>query len=415
MRLLAPTLLALALVLAAAPAGRADTLEEGAATSLFADNLSAPVDLAFGPDGSLYYAELAGGLRVVKPGKSTPEPQPLWTPPDLQTGGERGFVGLALDPDFAQTRAFFVFYTHNASGEITNRVSKIVDGEETELLWGLRAGLLHNSGRLAFLPDKTLLVSHGDTILDTAGPHLARHAHDENDLSGKVLRINRDGTAAAGNPWGNEVWTKGHRNVYGLAVAPDGTVIGTENGPEKSDEVNLLVAGNDYGWPTCKGACGDDDPEDTADAYEDPILEYTPTVAPTGATWYAGYFYFSDFNKGRIHRVYELPNGSWADDRVLRLDSPRILDVQAGPDGLYYATWDAIHRLTVDDRWQDGTTPTPTPPTGGDHGPNDATPPTDETTGDPVLEGGAGTPGPGFAAALLAGAVAARWRARRGR
>jgi glucose/arabinose dehydrogenase len=390
-------LLALALL---APAARADTLEEGAEMTTFAEGLQRPVALAFGPDGALYYAELDGGLRVIRPGASAPEAEPLWTPPNLQTGGERGFVGLALDPDFASTRAFYVFYTHNASGTITNRVSKVVDGEETEILWGLRAGLLHNSGRLAFMPDKTLLVSAGDTILDTAGPHLARHAHDEKDLAGKVLRVNRDGSVPADNPFGNEVWTKGHRNVFGLAVSPEGVVIGTENGPEKSDEVNLLAAGNDYGWPTCKGACDDEDPAEARGQYTDPVLEYESTISPTGATWHAGYFYFSDFNKGRIHRIYELPNGSWADDRVVRLDQPRILDITTGPGGLYFSTWDSVHKVTLDERWTSGGPAPTTPPTPDpDESPTGATPTPGEGGGhgDPTpdtIEGDAGTPGP---------------------
>lgn len=394
-----------------APPAAADTLEEGAAHVSVAQGLDKPVDLAFGPDGALYYAELTGSLRRIAPGASTPDPEPVWTPPNLVTGGERGLVGLALDPDFSQNRAFYVFYVTDKGGHIVNRVSKIVDGAETVLLDDLFSETMHNSGRIAFLPDKTMLVSAGDAIKDTAGPQASMHAHDETNMSGKVLRINRDGSVPADNPWGNAVWTKGHRNVYGIAVSPSGVVIGTENGPEKGDEVNLLRPGNDYGWPTCKGS------ECTADSsgFTMPLLEYDPTIAPTGAAWYRGHFYFSDFNKGRVHRIYETANGTWADERVLRLDQPRILDLEAGPDGLYFATWSEVYRLTVDEKWHDATPPVVTP-TPDDERPTDETPtngtptPQSPTPTESVEQGGSTIPAPAAPAALALLAITALLR-----
>ncbi|HET6404589.1 MAG TPA: PQQ-dependent sugar dehydrogenase [Candidatus Thermoplasmatota archaeon] len=329
----------LALALAPAPASAQDTeteiasLEEGAAAEVAYTGLTMPVDIAFGTDGTLYYASFESGeLKAVAADGSE---RVVWTAPDLQLGGERGFVGLAVAPDGG---SFYVFYQTNKSGTVVSRLSQIVDGQENVLLDDIKSEKLHNSGRIAFGPDGLMYVSVGDAVLDTAGRQKSMHAHDPMSLNGKVLRLNADGTPAAGNPWGNEVWTKGHRNVYGLAVSPANVVLATENGPESWDEINLLVGGNDYGWPTCSGACDQD-------GFVDPILAYESTIAPTGAVWYEGAFFFTDFNKGSLHRVRQDQTGAWKDERVLKFSTPRILDVAVGPDGLYLSTWDSVWRV----------------------------------------------------------------------
>lgn len=308
-------------------------LEPGATAELVRTGLSLPVDIDFTPDGTLHYAAFeAGELRAVAADGTE---STLWTAPDLQLGGERGFVGLAVAPDGG---SFYVFYQTNKSGTVVSRFSQIVGGVENVLIDDIKAEKLHNSGRIAFGPDGLVYLSVGDAVLDTAGRHRSVHAHDENSLNGKVLRLNPDGTPAEGNPWGNAVWTKGHRNVYGLAVSPSGVVLATENGPEAWDEINLLVGGKDYGWPTCSGMCGDAN-------YVEPLFTYESTIAPTGAVWYEGAFFFTDFNKGSLHRVRQDTSGVWHDERVMKFTTPRILDIAVGPDGLYVSTWDSVWRI----------------------------------------------------------------------
>lgn len=379
--------------------------------------LANPVDIEFGPDGALYYIELKqGGLRRIAPNATSPDPEPLWTAPSLQTGGERGLMGMALAPDFATSGAIYVFYTYNGTGTPVDRLSRIVDGHETVLLDNIRTEIMHNSGRILFLPDGTMLVSVGDATLDTIGRQASMHAHDPADIHGKVLHLNADGTAAAGNPWGNMAWTKGHRNVYGLARNPDGSIVlATENGPERGDEVNLLVAGKDYGWPTCAGPCAQDPNCNGCDAtgFVEPLFSYTPTVAPTGAAWYNGSFYFTDFNQGRLHRVHELPNGSWTDTIVTRLET-RALDVAAGADGLYFTTWDSVYRVVPGDEALEPpavSTPATTPPT--------ATTPQESVSPPPgaqAIGGGSANRTPGLEAPLvLVAALAVGLAARRKR
>lgn len=418
-RLAALLLLTLAFAPLPAQAQSTDTevadLEEGAAAELVWSGLAMPVDIALDADGTLYYAAFEKGeLRRVAPGGE----DTLWTAPNLQLGGERGFVGLALAPDFDITRTFYVNYQTNKSGTPVTRLSRVTDGIETVLLDDIRSEKLHNSGRLVFTPDGYLLMSVGDAIMDTAGRQKAMHAHDPADLHGKVLRLTPDGQAAPGNPWGNEVWTKGHRNVYGLAVSPDGVVLGTENGPESWDEINVLQAGNDYGWPTCSGACA-------TPGHVDPLLSYESTIAPTGAVWHEGAFYFTDFNKGSVHRVYPRADGTWADERVLKFTTPRILDIATGPDGLYLSTWDSVWRLTVSSSVP-GVAPA-TPDDAGAGGTAGATPtltgqpsavgnalPTasSEATAPPPAPGASAIPGAGVSWVFLVVVVWA-WRGRR--
>ena len=373
--------------------------EQGASAEVVLTGLEAPVDIAFGPDGTLYYASfMSGELRAVAPGGSGPG-EVLWTAPDLQGGGERGFVGLALAPDFASSRAFYVNYQHNGSTGIVTRLSKVVDGQETVLLVVDQPGLLHNSGRIAFHPDGSLFMSVGDGIVDTAARAKSAHAQDPADLRGKILRLTADGAPAPGNPWGGAAWTKGHRNVYGLAISPDGVVLGTENGPDKWDEINVLEAGQDYGWPQCTGVCGRGE-------FADPVLAYESTIAPTGAVWFKGHFYFTDFNKGSVHRVYERANGTWADERVLKFTTPRILDVAAFGDALYVSTWDSVWTVTPGvvgsaPVVQEPPTPEPTPETTT---PAPSAPPAEESAdgAGAVGEASKGIPLPGALLALVA-------------
>ena len=374
--------------------------EEGASGALVHAGLLAPVDIAFGLDGTLYYASFESGeLRAIAPGAEGPG-EIVWTAPNVQTGGERGFVGLVLAPDFGTSRAFYVNYQHNGTDGIVTRLSRVVDGEESVLLVNTQPGLLHNSGRIAFHPDGTLFMSVGDGIIDTAARSKSAHAQDPSDIRGKVVRLTADGAPAPGNPWGNEAWTKGHRNVYGLAISPEGVVLATENGPDHWDEVNVLEAGKDYGWPTCMGIC-------PGDESVDPVLTYESTIAPTGAVWYRGHFYFTDFNKGSVHRVYEREDGTWADERVLKFTTPRILDVAVGPEGLYVSTWDSVWLVEPGVVGSAPVEPEPvTTPS-----PSGTPPPTESVGGEAVIgEGGRGVTGAGALLALAAMTAASRRR-----
>ncbi|MHB8992325.1 MAG: PQQ-dependent sugar dehydrogenase, partial [Chloroflexota bacterium] len=196
---------------------------------------------------------------------------------------------------------------------------------------------IHDGGRLKFGPDGKLYVATGDA----ATPN---QAQDVGSPAGKVLRINPDGSIPEDNPFpGSPVFTLGHRNPEGLAFRP-GTrqLFSTEHGPVGNDEVNLLEAGGNYGWPVVQGAAGDS-------RFVDPILVFNPAVAPAGATFYGadrlfewtGSLFFATLRGQHLHRVVLGGPDSRevvAQERLFEGAFGRLREVVQGPDGLIYFT-----------------------------------------------------------------------------
>jgi glucose/arabinose dehydrogenase len=165
------------------------------------------------------------------------------------TDGEGGLLGVAVDPDWATNH--YVYFMHTASEG--NRVVRMTyNGTSlsgyTVLLQGIKKNKYHNGGRLAFGPDGYLYVATGEAQT----PDLAQ---DKTSLNGKILRMTTAGRAAPGNPFGNYVYSYGHRNPQGLAFDRSGRLWEAEFGDSSYDELNLIKPGNDYGWPTCEGTC----------------------------------------------------------------------------------------------------------------------------------------------------------------
>jgi glucose/arabinose dehydrogenase len=209
----------------------------------------------------------------------------------------------------------------------------------------------HNGGRILFVPDGSMFVATGEN--DKGAP-----AQDPSSLLGKVLHLFPDGRPAPGNVEGY-VYSLGHRNMYGLAYdAATKRLFATENGNAERDEVNLIVAGGNYGWPACEGfvrfdfAIQDDTSTPCDDPrYKPPIGEFyaNRTAAPTGAAVLRGTLYWASWNEGTIHRMVEDPGtGAWKDDVVFRTVG-RINDLEAGLDGasIYYSNWTHILRLDI--------------------------------------------------------------------
>lgn len=166
-------------------------------------------------------------------------------------GGEGGLLGLALDPDDANT--LFAYVTTPADDRV---VRLTLDGDsitdQEPILTGITVGSRHHGGSLLFDPDGNLLVSTGD-----AGEGAL--SQDRDSLNGKVLRITRDGKAAADNPFDNRTWSYGHRNIEGLAFDERGRLWATEFGEKTADELNLIERGDNYGWPEVEGTSDNDD------------------------------------------------------------------------------------------------------------------------------------------------------------
>ncbi|WP_405621647.1 PQQ-dependent sugar dehydrogenase [Streptomyces sp. NBC_00076] len=201
------------------------------------------------PDGQSALVTERDDFRVWKVTKAGAKTQVGTVPEAVTTNGEGGLLGVAVDPKWATNH--HVYFMHTASEG--NRVVRMTYdgtklGDYTVLLQGIKKNRYHNGGRLAFGPDGYLYVSTGEAQT----PDLAQ---DKNSLNGKILRMTADGKAAPGNPFGNYVYSYGHRNPQGLAFDRNGRLWEAEFGNSSKDELNLIKPGANYGWPTCEGNC----------------------------------------------------------------------------------------------------------------------------------------------------------------
>lgn len=314
------------------------------------ENLNFPVTLAFAPDGRLFYDELReGGVRILQEGQLLEEP---FLSLDVAQRAETGLLGLAVDPQFPANPYVYVYYTYEDGDGLHNRISRFLDlgnvaGPEEVLLDDLPANTHHNSGRLEFGPDGHLYASVGDTLT-------AALAQDPAETAGKILRMHPDGALPTDNPFGDSyAYVLGIRNVFGLGFTPGGALLWTENGPTGNDEVNLGRAGGNYGWPEVRGEA--EDPR-----FQDPILVFTPAIAPTGLAFYTGTAlganytqaaYFGSWNDGALRRIVGDLDAeeAFTSEVILRVEEGAVLDVAQGPDGfLYLSTPSSIHRLVLE-------------------------------------------------------------------
>ncbi len=296
--------------------------------------LEVPWALAFATDGRLFITERPGRIRIVANGRLAP--QPLATLP-VAARGEGGLMGLALDPEFAKTGRMFVCYTMSKRGSLVNRlvVLTLREGraeDERVLVDDIPGATVHDGCRVKFGPDGKLYVTTGDA----AEPRLAQRL---DSLAGKILRLNADGSVPADNPFpGSPVYTLGHRNPQGLAWDAAGRLFASEHGPSGfpggHDELNLIRAGRNYGWPEVYGRGGQAN-------FEDPVLESgSRTWAPSGMAITGGVAYIAALRGQQLLRVGLAADGAVTGmSALLEGTYGRLRDVVVGPDGaLYVAT-----------------------------------------------------------------------------
>ncbi|MGW0504159.1 PQQ-dependent sugar dehydrogenase [Micromonospora sp. NPDC003241] len=322
-----------------------------------ATGLQVPWGMDFLPDGSALVAQRPTGQVVrVRPGQ---QPVPVVTISGVTATSEGGLLGLAVSPTYAQDGWIYVYFTTATDNRISRfRLTAVQD--QQPILTGLTRASIHNGGRIAFGPDGMLYVGVGD-----AGQTAT--AQNPQSRNGKILRIRPDGTVPPDNPTaGSPVYSLGHRHVQGLAWDAQGRLYASEFGQNTWDELNLIVAGGNYGWPTVEGRANDP-------RFRDPLLVWTPAEAsPSGVTIAGNRLFVAGLRGTRLWNVPLNGSGGVGTPTAELLGAyGRLRTVEYGPDGwLWVTTSNRDGRGTpasTDDRVlrfppRDGTTPPPTTP-----------------------------------------------------
>jgi glucose/arabinose dehydrogenase len=290
-----------------------------------ATGLSVPWGVAFLPGGDALVSERTTGriLRISPDGRRR---RVVMRVPGVDTNsGEGGLLGLAVSPSFSSDRWVYAYFTSPRD----NRIVRFrLGGRIHPVLTGLRRGVIHNGGRIAFGPDGKLYAGVGETG-DTS------LAQNRRSLNGKILRMNPDGSVPADNPFGGSlVWSYGHRNVQGLAWDRSGRLWATEFGQNEFDEVNLIRKGRDYGWPDVEGRGPTD-----GGRFTNPLVTWrTSEASPSGAAIADGTMYIGALQGDAVLRVRL--NGSRARKAspLLRGRYGRIRTVVRAPDGSLWVT-----------------------------------------------------------------------------
>jgi glucose/arabinose dehydrogenase len=327
----------------------AATLPSGFTESQVVSGLSNPTAIAIAPDNRIFVCLQGGQLHVIKNGSLLSTP---FVSLNVDSSGERGLLGIAFDPNFTTNQYIYLYYTVPATSTSApyNRVSRFTangdiaaQGSETLILRlnDLSSATNHNGGAMHFGIDGKLYIAVGENARTSNSQTL-------NNLLGKILRINPDGSIPTDNPFYNSasgqnrtIWALGLRNPYTFAIQPNtGRIFINDVGQSTWEEINEGVAGANYGWPTCEGSCSSAD-------FANPIYQYqndSSTCAITGGTFYnpqtaqfpseyVGKYLFADFCGGWIRR-FDPATGN-VSNFASNISLP--VDMQVGSDGsLYY-------------------------------------------------------------------------------
>jgi aldose sugar dehydrogenase len=333
--------------------------EDGTVTvEVIARGLDHPWGMVFLPDGRMLVTERPGRLSTIaRDGRAS---APVRNVPAVHARDQGGLLDVALDPDFAVNRMVYLSYAEpGPDGTASTAVARGRLNQAATALDSVTAifrqepkvsGDNHFGSRLAFAPDGTLFITTGERFKFEPAQDLSGHL-------GTIVRIHRDGSIPADNPFVGrqgarpEIWSYGHRNVQGAAIDPrTGTLWAHEMGPRGGDELNIPQAGRNYGWPLVSAGRHYDgrtipDPSTRPDLAA-AVYQWTPVISPSGMIFYTG----SQFPKWRG----DILMGGLSAKGIVRVDldgntvrgehrielGQRIRDVAQGPDGAVYALTD---------------------------------------------------------------------------
>ncbi|MFP4508689.1 MAG: PQQ-dependent sugar dehydrogenase [Spirochaetaceae bacterium] len=321
------------------------------------DGLQNPWSLAYLPDGRLLVTERPGRLSIIDDGRRT-EVTGL---PDVATVGQGGLLDVEPHPSYEENNLIYFTYAARGEGGVGTALgrgrldgSTLRDVEQLFLMNRLSDAEQHFGSRLVFLDDGTILFTIGDRGARNRAQQFEDHA-------GGTIRLNDDGSVPSDNPWiedddyAAELYTVGNRNSQGMTIHPETQEVWqSEHGPRGGDELNLIRAGRNYGWPLVSegteystgAAIGSEEVEGTVG----PVHYWVPAVAPSGMTFYTGdafpawdgNLFMTSLVQQQLHRLV-LDGEDLVHEEVLLTDQiGRIRDIVQGPDGLL--------RLVTDER-----------------------------------------------------------------
>ncbi|WP_198411299.1 PQQ-dependent sugar dehydrogenase [Marinimicrobium alkaliphilum] len=328
-----------------------------------AEGLNHPWSVAFLPDGRALITERVGRLRLLDAdGALAPEPV-AGLPDDLFISGQAGLKAILLARDFERSRRLYLSYAcgNRRANHLCILQARL--GEEglesvREILrtQPAKTGDAHYGGRMVWLPDDTLVVTYGD------GFDYREQAQNPASHIGSILRINNDGTVPGNNPFvgrpgiAPETYSYGHRNPQGLVYDPEqALLVSHEHGPKGGDEINVIRPGLNYGWPLVShgldytGAVIT--PFTERQGVQPPLLEWTPSIAPSGMTRYEGelfpewqgQFLLGALAHKRVYRVSVTADEAREEEMLFEHLNERIRDVATGPDGALYLLTDSAN------------------------------------------------------------------------
>lgn len=326
--------------------------------TVVAEGLEYPWSLAFLPNNEMLVTERAGRLRMIRDDQLIE--YDVRGLPEIYVDGQGGLFDVLVDPDFNRNqRIYLSFSAGSASANALHVISARLEGatlRDVSTILAVsptRNTPHHFGGRMALLPDGTLLVSSGD------GFDFREQAQSLHSLLGKMLRIKTDGTIPHDNPFIGqegarpEILSYGHRNPQAVVVSRDGKIWIHEHGPKGGDELNLIVPGKNYGWPAItygmdySGAYVS--PFTATDGMEQPVIYWTPSIAPAGMTEYhgtafpewQGNLFVAALVEKSVRRLTLDGDSVIAQETMFMNLDTRFRDVRTGPDGFLYVLTDA--------------------------------------------------------------------------
>jgi glucose/arabinose dehydrogenase len=331
-----------------------------------AEGLDFPWCIAFLPSGDLLVTELGGQLRIIRDGAL--DPVPVVGVPAVYRNSQGGLFDVLLHPEFGDNGVVYLSYAAGEPGANATRVARArFTGralEDLAVIFEVRPTKntpVHYGGRMAFLPDGTLLVTTGD------GFDFREQAQKLDSLLGKTIRLHEDGSIPADNPFVgdaaafDEIWSYGHRNPQGLTVDPaTGRVYLHEHGPRGGDELNLIERGANYGWPVItygmdySGAYVS--PYTAMPGMTQPLVYWVPSIAPAGLAYYSGEkfpawrgdLFVAALVERSVRRIDLDANGNVLSQEKLFTElNARLRDVRSSPDGYLYILTDGSNGKVV--------------------------------------------------------------------